>query len=183
MAADSSNNFWSNPNFEPKRGFRFLIEFTPPGAPTSLKYVAKAVDRPSYNITSTPHAFFNHTFYYPGRVTWNTLQLTLVDAVEPNTSKVLYDYLLNTCIANPTDLNDAINTTITKATATAALGKLVIKEMITDGSSPSAQEGGKWELVNAFATDVNFGSHSYDSEELIDVTLTIQYDWAVYSAN
>jgi len=178
--ASEANNFWSNTNFEPKRGFRFLVEFTPKDGP-SMKYVAKAVDRPSYSITSTPHAFFNHTFHYPGRVTWNTITLTLVDAVDPNTSKVLYDYLVNTGINNPADLNSAIDTTITKATATNALGRIVIKEMITQGSNPKAVEGGQWDLINAFATEVNFGSHSYDSEDLIDVTMTLQYDWAVYT--
>ena len=35
--------------------------------------------------------------------------------------------------------------------------------------------------TNAFITEVSFGEHSYDSEDMIDVTLSIQYDWANYS--
>ena len=34
--------------------------------------------------------------------------------------------------------------------------------------------------LNAFLTDVNFGSHDYGSEEMVDISLTIQYDWAEY---
>tara|TARA_R110001583_G_scaffold32657_3_gene111084 strand:+ start:218 stop:772 length:555 start_codon:yes stop_codon:yes gene_type:complete len=183
------SDFWSNPNFEPKRAFRFLIEFTPgaggtdlDGAGNSLQFLAKSVDRPSYTVSSNPHSFFNHTFYYPGKVTWNSISLTLVDAVSPNASDIFMKYLGNIGYNNPTNLQDATSRTITKQTATEAMGRLLIKEMGTapDGSS---EPKGEWSLNNAFITEVNFGSHAYDSEEMIDITLTVQYDWANYSKN
>ena len=183
------SDFWSNPNFEPKRAFRFLIEFTPgaggsdlDGAGNSLQFLAKSVDRPSYTVSSNPHSFFNHTFYYPGKVTWNSISLTLVDAVSPNASDIFMKYLGNIGYNNPANLQDATSRTITKQTATEAMGRLLIKEMGTapDGSS---EPKGEWSLNNAFITEVNFGSHAYDSEEMIDIQLTIQYDWANYSKN
>ena len=39
---------------------------------------------------------------------------------------------------------------------------------------------GTWTFLNAFLTDVNFGSHSYDSEDMVEVVMTVQYDWAEY---
>ena len=174
------SDFWSNPNFEPKRAFRFLIEFSPNGGET-LEFLAKSVERPSYTVSSNPHAFFNHTFYYPGRVTWNAISLTLVDAVSPNASKILMDYLTGIGYNNPNNLEEATSRTITKQTATAAMGSLIIKEMGTEKGGKSVAKG-RWSLNNAFITEVNFGSHAYDSEDMIDIQISVQYDWANYKA-
>ena len=51
----------------------------------------------------------------------------------------------------------------------------------TKARGGTAAERGKWTLNNAFITEVNFGQHSYDSEEMIDIVLSIQYDWAAYN--
>jgi hypothetical protein len=79
-----------------------------------------AIDRPSYTISENPHQFFNHTFYYPGRITWNTISLTLVDPVNPNGAEVLYEYLSSIGIQKPTSNVTATGTTITKESATSA---------------------------------------------------------------
>jgi hypothetical protein len=174
------SDFWSNPNFEPKRAFRFLIEMSPDGK-ESLTFLAKSVDRPSYTVSSNPHTFFNHTFHYPGRVTWSTITLTLVDAVSPNASEIFMNYLTNIGYANPKTLDEATDTTITKQTAVKAMGTLLIKEMGMDKGGKAVPKG-EWSLQNAFITEVNFGSHAYDSEEMIDIQLTVQFDWANYKA-
>ena len=172
------SDFWTSPTFEPKRAFRFLVEFTP-GESESLQFLAKSVDRPSYTVSSNPHKFFNHTFHYPGRVEWNTITLTLVDAIgSNNASKIFMDYLAHIGYNNPTNVATATANAITKQSATAAMGRLLIKE-IGEGTG-TANIKGEWQLENAFITEVNFGQHSYDSEDMIDVQLTIQYDWAKY---
>ena len=174
----AKSNFWLNPEFEPKRQFRFLIELTIGGQ--NLQFLARSVDRPSYTITDNPHQFFNHTFYYPGRITWNTISLTLVDPVNPNGAEALYEYLSSIGIEKPTSNVTATGTTITKESATSALGNLVIKEMGTNPGSPDTVVKGNWQLLNAFITEVNFGNHSYDSEDMIDIQMTLRYDWAEY---
>jgi hypothetical protein len=178
-------SFWSDVNFEPKRQFRFKVLFTPVKG-EELSFLAKAVDRPSYTVGSTSHAFFNHTFHFPGRVTWNTISLTLVDAVSPDASRTLMDYLADIGYADPSSTASEPNSqdgqTITRQTATKSLGTIKIVEYGTDERSGSkAIAHGTWELKNAFITDAAFGSLSYDSEELVDITLTLQYDWATYS--
>ena len=176
------NNFWLNPTFEPKRQFRFLVEMSI-GA-QSLTFLAKSAGRPSYSINENPHQFFNHTFYYPGRVTWETVDITLVDPVQPNGAELLYNYLSTIGVQKPTSFNEAVGTTITKESATEGVGKLVIKEIGTQaadkGSDPTSRVAGEWELINPFFTSVNFGDHSYDSEDMVEITLTVRYDWAEY---
>ena len=179
------SNFWTSPTFEPKRAFRFLVEFTPGDGADSLQFLAKSVTRPSYTVSSNPHKFFNHTFHYPGRVEWGTVTLTLVDALEPNASDIFMKYLGNIGYADPNknaDQSSLTNQTITKQTATSALGMVKIMEMGTDEATGSKSvEKANWVLQNAFITEVNFGEHSYDSEDMIDIQLTIQYDWATYT--
>ena len=179
-----ATDFWRNPSFEPKRQFRFLVQLSLPdsqGGQQDVTFLAKSVDRPSYTISSNPHQFFNHTFYYPGRVTWNTISLTLVDPVTPNASELLYNYLAASGIHIPTDYATATRTTITKASATRASSDLVIQEIATTQGTDVSKIVGEWRLLNSFFTDVNFGSHSYDSEDMVEVSLTVQYDWAEYN--
>ena len=181
---EQKSNFWLNPEFEPKRQFRYLVELTIGGQ--NLQFLAKSVDRPSYTISSNPHQFFNHTFHYPGRIEWNSISLTLVDPVSPNGAKILYEYLSSIGIEKPTSINAAIGTTITKESATSALGNLVIKEMgarltrETASRQPETVVIGNWQFLNAYLTDVNFGSQDYGSEDMVEISLTVQYDWAEY---
>ena len=175
----AKQDFWLNPNFEPKRQFRFLVQLS--FGEQDVTFLAKSVDRPSYSISSNPHQFFNHTFYYPGRVTWNTVNLTLVDPVSPNGAELLYQYLEDAGVQKPTSVNAATGTTITKSSATTAMSNIVIQEIATPvGGGSESQIVGQWTLLNAFFTDVNFGTHDYGSEEMVDISLTIQYDWAEY---
>ena len=177
----SKQNFWGNPNFEPKRQFRFLVQLS--FGEQDVTFLAKSVDRPSYSISSNAHQFFNHTFHYPGRVTWNTLNLTLVDPLQPNGAELLYQYLENSGVKDPTDVRAATGTTITKSSATTAMSNIVIQEIGTSADTKDAALiVGQWTLKNAFFTDVNFGSHDYGSEEMVDIGITVQYDWAVYEA-
>ncbi len=52
--------------------------------------------------------------------------------------------------------------------------------MGTRPGSPETIVIGNWQFLNAFLTAVNFGITAYDSEDMIDLTLTVQYDWAEY---
>ena len=180
----SKTDFWINPSFEPKRQFRFLVELSLPdgnGGEQNVQYLAKSVDRPSYSISSNEHQFFNHTFYYPGRVTWNSIDLTLVDPVSPNASQLLYNYLQTAGVQVPTSVSNATMSTITKATAVGAKTDIKILEIATDRGSNESKIKGEWKLLNSFFTDVNFGNHSYDSEDMVEVSVTVQYDWAEYA--
>ena len=177
---EQKSNFWLNPTFEPKRQFRFLVQMSLNGQ--DLTFLAKSAGRPNYSISENPHQFFNHTFYYPGRVTWETVDITLVDPVQPNGAALLYQYLSTIGVQVPTTFNDAVGTTITKDSATSGLGDIKIQEIATTpgGGNTSVIEG-EWKLINAFFTSVNFGDHSYDSEDMVEISLTIRYDWAEYT--
>ena len=118
-------DFWTSNTMEPKRGFRFLIQWNIDG---DIGYISPERGSP----------------------------------------------------ATSADSDNMTSKTITKSTATAAAAGLTIKEMGTADNSNEAVVQGEWRLKNAFITSVNFGEHSYDSEDMIDIQLDIQYDWANY---
>ena len=81
---------WANPLTEPKRKFKFILNLA--GIPA---YVVKTTDRPSVTVGEATHEFLVHNFYFPGRVTWNEISISLVDPIDPDVSKKLLDLVRN----------------------------------------------------------------------------------------
>ena len=71
---------WTNAALEPKRKFRYLVNFTNPNL-TSFQFLAQTCDRPGVKIGMAEHKYFDKSFYHPGRVVWepNPLNVKLVD--------------------------------------------------------------------------------------------------------
>ena len=67
---------------DPKRGFRFKITFQGMNG-RDIVWFAKKITKPSYTLTESKHSYLNHNFYFPGRVEWDSISMTLVDPVSP----------------------------------------------------------------------------------------------------
>jgi len=77
------NGFWTTSvSKDPKRNFRWLVIF--PNMPHGATWYAKKMVQPKFSLEEAKHNYLNHTFYYPGRVTWETITCTLVDPVTPH---------------------------------------------------------------------------------------------------
>jgi len=183
----AEHNFWSNNTFEPKRKFRYTVSL---GDTDISTYLVKKVDKPAWTSDSTEHKFLNYTFKYPGRVTWDDITLTLVDSDDPHTSAVLYtilrgsgyalpEFQSNTDIDTGLSIDEHLGTTISKAAATAQLGKVKIKQFSGMGGGIIDGPSETWVLHNAFIKDCKFGDLDYESDDLIEISLTLTYDWAV----
>lgn len=183
--------FWNLAASEPRRQHRFLLNF--PNLTTlaggDLRYLAKTVTKPSYTISETEHKFLGNTYYYPGAVTWDTISATLVNAVDPDGNELLYKALYHAGYFDPGDQDAFFGGggeengpgpgpgTPNKADALATLGAVLITEI-----NGSGQEIGTWRLNNPFITNAKFGDLDYSGEELLNIELTIRYDWATYTS-
>ena len=167
-------DFWTTPGEDPKRSYRFLVTF--PNLPNGGTWYAKKASKPEVSITETSHKYINHTFYYPGRVEWSTVDITFVDPVSPDASNNLTALIEASGYVVPKDFTDTV--TMSKAAANAMLGKVKIRQLgsATGGTQPNSLE--TWTLNNAFITKVNFGELDYESDELTNITVTLRYDWA-----
>jgi len=169
-------DFWTSTNeraLEPKRTFRFKVTFG--GGPV---WWAKDVDQPQATVGTTEHDFMIHKFYYPGKVTWNQVALTLVDPVTPGALDSLLTILRNTGYKIPGDpTREEAFSSISKANATTSLGQVQIDVLDADG-----QRLHTWDLNNSFIMEITPSKLDYASEDLMTVALTLKYDWATYTS-
>ena len=171
-------HFWSQ-NFgeqgtdlkDPKRKFRFTVEFTGLAEGNSQLWWAKTANKPSFAIAAAEHKYLNHTFYYPGSVTWNDVVITVVDPVSPDATATLADIVKQAGYSPPTDQNSL--STMSKAKSAGALGSVKVTQIDGDGNPLET-----WTLQNAFVTDLKFGDLEYGGDDLIELSVTLKYDWA-----
>ena len=164
--------FWNQKTVEPKRQFRYLLYWT--GCP---QFIVKSVKKPSYSVATTPHQYLNYEFNYPGRVTWEDVNITLVDPVTPDSTMSLYRILENSGYVIPTNYAEAAAKTISKEGMVDALGgEIKLKQLQADGKPERAAE--TWVIKNPLITSVDFGDLDYGSDELVNIAVTIKYDFA-----
>ena len=166
-----ANNFWTSANVDPKRKYRFLVELAGVGGIGSV-WFAKTVDKPEITVTTGEVNFMQHKFYYPGRVEWNEIGLTLVDPVSPDASAILLHILSSSGYNGPLNAKDNLQS-LSKGAESNALGNVVIKQVSADGD---IQE--EWTLNNAIITKVGWGDLDYSSEDLSEISISFRYDWA-----
>ena len=162
--------FWSEKTVEPKRKFRWLLSWT--GVP---QFVIKSVKKPAYSVATTGHQFLNYEFNYPGRVTWEPITITLVDPVQPDSTKSLYKILENSGYVIPSNYNEGAAATISKQGMVDALGtEIKLSQLDADGQVPIET----CVIKNPLITSAEFDTVDYSSDELINITVTIKYDYA-----
>ena len=156
---------------DPKRNFRFKVMFTT-GLTENFLWWAKSATKPSFTIATAEHKYLNHTFYYPGTVTWNDVTITMVDPGDPDMAATLSGLLQGGGYKVP-ETPEELNT-MTKATAATALGVVQIIQMDATGQETLEQ----WQLKNAFISDIKYGDLSYGNDDLTEMSITLKYDWA-----
>lgn len=163
--------FWTDAqNKDPKRAYRFVVILG--NMPNGATWYAKGVQKPAPTLTEVDHSFLNHKFYYPGRVEWNAVEVTLVDPVSPDAAAATAAILQASGYNPPRNVNDT--QTISKQKAVEALGGVTISQIDSDGNAMET-----WSLWNPFITGITYGDLSYEEDALTEITLTIRYDWAV----
>jgi hypothetical protein len=173
--------FWNTAG-EPLRQFRWYMTFggSARGVVTSeaklddVRYALKKVDKPKAKINEITHKYLNHFYYYPGRLEWESINMTIVAALNPSVDDVLYGYIIKSGYQYPTGYVAGQDFTISKGKATDALGK-TISILQIDSNGNKIEE---WKLKNPFFTSIQFGALDYTSEEVVDIQCTIRYDSA-----
>jgi len=174
----SKNEFWHMRQLEPKRKFRWVA--TIGNGDVIYKYVVKTVTKPVWTTSNTSHKILGHTFNYPGAVTWNEINVTLVDlagqegnVTKGNAALFLQEAIYSAGYQFPVGMEDS-TLGVTKAKAATALGGLRVDQLDSAGQSLET-----YSFHNPYIETVNFGdTFDYATEDFVEVTLTIRYDWA-----
>ena len=168
-------DFWTSPDTAPKRNFRFLVQLG-----DDVVWWAKTVSTPSYDVGEVEHNFLDNKFYFPGRVSWSEVSMTLVDPVSPDAVEKTNDYVIGASvdggpnyIIKDGDSGTVSPKTISKSKAVAALGAVNIKILNAEGDTIE-----EWNLKNAFIKSAKYGDLDYSNDDLRTIELSLRYDWA-----
>ena len=167
-------SFWNSNTIEPKRAFRFLLSLAPlDGLGIIASYYVKTAKKPTFQMDGQGEIkYIQHTFKYPGRITWQPIDVTIIDPATPDAAGILMNMLRGSGYHKPDSPENAVQS-ISKFGANNSMGAVYLSQINADGAIIS-----EWNLVNPFLTTVDFGSLGYDSDEIVEYTLTIDYDYA-----
>jgi hypothetical protein len=166
--------YWADSSIgdkDPKRQFRWIMRINSIPA-----YVLKKVSKPSFTVAESAHKFLNHTYYYPGRVEWQEISVTLADPVNEDMASTVVNIVdaAGYKPKNSGDVSPESITTMSKSTAVNSLGQNVQIVQVDSQGRPVET----WTLKNAWVKDVNFGELDYEGDDLTNVELKLRYDWA-----
>jgi hypothetical protein len=202
--------FWSSANVEPKRKFKFLVRFnSPAGSNFDIpSFVVKKVDKPGFSITETKHTFLGHNFFFPGKLEWKEINMSIVDPagtgleqnknVEtggtiPDMSRTLTEILSQFGYQSPVKVGKALNggggditADTVKGTGIKSFSKAGAVAVSGNIEILQIDDDGNiveiWALKNAWIKDIQFGSNDYSSDDAQEVTIKFRYDWAEFSS-
>tara|TARA_R110002060_G_scaffold8046_1_gene12098 strand:- start:589 stop:1149 length:561 start_codon:yes stop_codon:yes gene_type:complete len=161
--------FWQSAEIEPKRSYRFTLSVT--GQDNEIQeFLVEKVSKPSFSVGESEVKYLNHTFYYPGRVTWNDISFTVVDVLgHANATATIMLMLESAGYEIP---QRGSYKTMSKAGSRKALGVVKIHQYRADGGKPVET----WVLNNAWIKEAKFGDLDYGSEDMLKVDITLKYD-------
>jgi hypothetical protein len=177
--------WWSGTN-DPTRKNRFLVEF---GNGSILQSVS-SVTKPSVTIEKKEYRMINHFYNYPGIPKWEPVTIKFVDnkmwgenRPETSTAHVLYEMLVASGYVDPEKSTTFQKTVPVVGTSKAAMmdnsfGDIKIYQLDHEGGTKLEN----WELKNPIITKISWGELDYGDDGLVEYTLDISYDYAVYSS-
>ena len=165
-------SFWTENSLEPRRTYRFRL-----GSTNGLElsntgrspywWNAKTVTKPSYSVSSNEYQLVNQKYKVPGVVTWEPITINLAD-VGDTVSNLIVD--LEYFGWNPNGQGDGLE----KTSGEGNIGKIRIEQLNAKGEVIET-----WKLEGAYISRVGFGSLDYSTEDIVEVQITVDYDYAV----
>tara|TARA_Y100000310_G_C20394757_1_gene674554 strand:+ start:151 stop:759 length:609 start_codon:yes stop_codon:yes gene_type:complete len=162
-----AEHFWSIQQSQPKRQFRWVMNIG--GIP---QWIVKKVAKPSFSVSEGKHVYLNHTFYYPGRVEYEKTDITLVDPAGPDATAMMWDLLYHSGYGIPDEPGDVV--TMNKKSSVQSLGKVSVSQL--DGEGDIIEQ---FSFQNPWIAGVKFGELDYESDNLVDITLSLRYDFVI----
>jgi len=167
--------FWSDSGASPKLSYRWTATL----GSTSNKietYTLKSFQKPSLDVAVAEYYNINDVAFKPGMLTWDPLEVLLVDAegAATNNSSILYNIIRDSgYIQN--SLGQPQSAIVKKAASNALGGQITFNQI-----NAANVDIERWTLINPFVTKVNFGQATYTTDEILTVAMTIRYDYAKY---
>ena len=142
--------------FESKRGNRWVFAIEGIDA-----FLMKTANRPTYSSTPQTIKWINSERHVAGRMTFNDISCTLHDPIAPSGAQQVMEW---------------VRTHHESVSGRAGYADFYKRDCQLKLLDPVGTVVELWDIKGAFITSANFGSLSYDSENLMDIVLTLKYD-------
>ena len=145
--------------FEPKLNNRFIMEID--GIPA---YLIKTVARPSIQFESVTLDHINVKRYVKGKATWQPIAVTLYDPIVPSGAQAVMEW---------------VRLHHESVTGRDGYSDFYKKDLTFNVLGPVGDKVEEWTLKGAFITEANFSDLNYSENTPAEVSLTLQYDYAI----
>lgn len=154
-----------------KRKFRFSFEVLDIGSSTDLSVEAYVKSVTSPQLTLEPVEVIHQTekVYYPGRISWGTIDLVLVDDVDEVKSvgvKLIWENWVKKYYKNPEQGLVSWEMSEVK--------KMCILHIL----DAQGEEKSDWVLEGCWPTIIGYGDWDYSSSDPQELSITLQFDRA-----
>lgn len=167
--------FWKENTAQPKRKFRFQVQFGNTSgnavkATDQSYWWAKTIKVPSFTLESAEHHYLDNKYNFPGRVTWEDVEMTLVDPSAPDATQIIMELLALSgySVKGENDTPETIGKQAAAKNTNCVITTLDEAGIIIE----------TWTLQNCFIVGANLGDYDYSSDDLRELSLTLKYDWA-----
>lgn len=146
-------------DYEPKLQHRFVLDID--GIPS---YIVQSTARPSITGARKEIDYINTKRFIAGKYSWETLSVTFNDPIVPSgAQKVLEWFRLHHEFA----------------TGTSGYASNYKKNITLSLLGPDGTFVEEWSLKGAFIESTSFGDLNYSADDLVNITATLSYDYAV----
>ena len=152
-------DFWNRAySWEPKKQHQFIMAVD--GIPA---YLIKSAAKPSIANGEIALDHINVQRYVKGKSVWSTLAISLYDPIVPSAAQAVMEW---------------IRLHHESATGRDGYSSFYKKEIKLRQLSPLGEIIEEWILHGTYITDANFGSLAWETEDIVNIELTLRYDWA-----
>tara|TARA_E500000331_G_scaffold118744_1_gene115949 strand:+ start:148 stop:636 length:489 start_codon:yes stop_codon:yes gene_type:complete len=145
--------------FEPKLKNRFIMYIE--GIPA---YLVKTMNRPTLNQETVELPHINVTRYVKGRSTWQPIEVSLYDPIVPSGAQSVIEW---------------VRLHHESVTGRDGYSDFYKKDITFNLLGPVGDKIEEWTLKGAFIQAANWNDLDFSSNDPVDISLTLQYDYAI----
>ena len=145
--------------FEPKLKNRFIMNID--GIPA---YVIKSATRPQITFETIELDHMNVKRYVKGKGAWQPLTITLYDPIVPSSAQAVMEW---------------VRLGHESVTGRNGYSDFYKKDVTFNVLGPVGDIIEEWTLKGTYIQDANFGELDFGVSEPVEITLTLQYDYAI----
>ena len=143
--------------FEPKRGYRWVLAIEGIDA-----FLVASTKRPDVTIGSQPIRFINsYRVVSNGRIEWSDISVELHDPIAPSGAQQVMEW---------------IRTHYESVSGRAGYADFYKRDIQLKMLDPVGTVVELWDIKGAIITNAGFGALSYESEDLMKISLTLKVD-------